>query len=139
MFFNFWACFYCRCIFLSPRVLCHPVFVSFTGSQCCCSVIFCPLLLATYLKVKLCPVAAYHCIIIVSSLHSVLKYDWYSCIVNRLKYLFGAYYCIIIVSALTYNLHIVQLSIVKGLKNIIYIKYIFAAYHYIISYHCVKV
>ena len=54
--------------FLSPRVLCHPVFVSFTGSQYWCLVVSCPLLLATYLKVKLCPVAAYHCIIIVSSL-----------------------------------------------------------------------
>ena len=60
-------------LFLSPRVLCHPVFVSFTGGQCWCLVVFCPLLLATYLKVKLCPVAAYHCITI------VLKYDRYSC------------------------------------------------------------
>ena len=57
--------FYCRCIsFLSPRFLCHPVFVSFKGGQCCwCLVVFCPLLLATDLKVKLCPVAAYHCIL----------------------------------------------------------------------------
>ena len=57
--------FYWRCIIFCLLVFYAILFLSLTGGQCWCSVVFCPLLLATYLKVKPCPVAAYHCIIIV--------------------------------------------------------------------------